>query len=322
MRYTEQEKPVKFFSLNGNLPLAEKIASAFGKELGKCVVKTFADGEISINIEESVRGVHTYIIQATNQPVNDSYMELLIMIDAMKRASAKTVNVVLPYYAYSRQDRTAKPHEPISAKLIANMLVEAGATRVLTLDLHTVQVQGFFDIPVDNLFTTPLFARYYRDKGMQGDEYVVVSPKNSGVQRSRSLAEYLNTTLAIVDQEETLEEGYVIGDVVGKKCIMVDDMLNTGTTFANAAQLLKEAGATEIYACASHALLSPPAKERLEAAPIVNICVTDSCLTDEARQPSNLTYISCGALMGEAVKRIHENTPMSPLFHLEEKEFN
>lgn len=322
MRYTDQEKPVKFFSLNGNLPLAEKIASAFGKELGKCVVKTFADGEISINIEESVRGVHTYIIQATNEPVNDSYMELLIMIDAMKRASAKTVNVVLPYYAYSRQDRTAKPHEPISAKLIANMLVEAGATRVLTLDLHTVQVQGFFDIPVDNLFTMPLFARYYRDKGMQGEEYVVVSPKNSGVQRSRSLAEYLNTTLAIVDQEETLEEGYVIGDVVGKKCIMVDDMLNTGTTFSNAAQLLKEAGATEVYACASHALLSPPAKETLEAAPIVNICVTDSCLTDEARHPSNLTYISCGALMGEAIKRIHENTPMSPLFHLEEKEFN
>lgn len=316
-----QDDTVKIFSLNGNLPLAEKIAGAFGKKLGKSVVKTFADGEISINIEESVRGIHTYIIQATNEPVNNAYMELLIMIDAMKRASAKTINVVLPYYAYSRQDRTAKPHEPISAKLIANMLVEAGATRVLTLDLHTVQVQGFFDIPVDNLFTMPLFAHYYKEKGMEGEDYVVVSPKNSGVQRTRSLAEYLNTTLAIVDQDEALEEGYVIGDVVGKKCIMVDDMLNTGETFATAARLLKEAGAKEVYACASHALLSPPAKENLEAAPIVDICVTDSCFTDEERHPNNMTYITCSELMGEAMKRIHENTPMSPLFHLEEKSY-
>lgn len=316
-----QDETVKIFSLNGNLPLAEKIASAFGKKLGKSIVKTFADGEISINIEESVRGIDTYIIQATNEPVNNAYMELLIMIDAMKRASAKTVNVVLPYYAYSRQDRTAKPHEPISAKLIANMLVEAGATRVLTLDLHTVQVQGFFDIPVDNLFTMPLFAHYYKEKGMIGEEYVVVSPKNSGVQRTRSLAEYLNTTLAIVDQDEALEEGYVIGNVVGKKCIMVDDMLNTGETFATAARLLIEAGAKEVYACASHALLSPPAKKTLEEAPIVDICVTDSCFTDAERHPSNMTYITCSELMGEAMKRIHENTPMSPLFHLEEKSY-
>ena len=314
-----QDESVKIFSLNGNLPLAEKIASAFGKKLGKSVVKTFADGEISINIEESVRGINTYIIQATNEPVNNAYMELLIMIDAMKRASAKTVNVVLPYYAYSRQDRTAKPHEPISAKLIANMLVEAGATRVLTLDLHTVQVQGFFDIPVDNLFTIPLFAHNYKEKGMEGDDYVVVSPKNSGVQRTRSLAEYLNTTLAIVDQDEALEEGYVIGNVVGKKCIMVDDMLNTGQTFATAARLLMEAGAKEVYACASHALLSPSAKKTLEEAAIVDICVTDSCFTEDERHPSNMTYITCSALMGEAMKRIHENTPMSPLFHLEPK---
>lgn len=317
-----QDESLKIFSLNGNVPLAEKIAKEFGSKLGKCEIKQFSDGEIAISIEESVRGAHTYIIQSTNQPVNDYYMELMIMIDAMKRASAKTINIVLPYYAYARQDRTAKPHEPITAKLIANMLVEAGATRILTLDLHTVQVQGFFDIPVDNLFTMPLFAQYYQGKEMEGDEYVVVSPKNSGIRRSRSLSEDLNTTLAIIDQDSSLENGgYVIGDVAGKKCILVDDILNTGKTLAEAARLLKLAGATEIYACASHALLSPPAKEILEKAPIEDICVTDSCLTDESRQPKNLTYITCSKLMGEAVKRIHENKAMSPLFQLHEEKF-
>ncbi|MDN6504430.1 MAG: ribose-phosphate diphosphokinase, partial [Tetragenococcus halophilus] len=235
-----EDESLKIFSLNGNIPLAKKVARVFGTELGKCSIKSFSDGEISISIEESVRGVDTFIIQATNRPVNDYYMELLIMIDAMKRASAKTINVVLPYYAYARQDRTANPHEPITAKLIANLIVEAGATRVLTLDLHTVQVQGFFDIPVDNLFTMPLFAQYYREKGMTDDDYVVVSPKNSGVQRARSLAEYLGTTIAIVDQGETeADEGYVIGDVQDKNCILVDDILNTGKTLANAADLLK-----------------------------------------------------------------------------------
>lgn len=315
-----QDESLKIFSLNGNQPLAEKIAEVFGTKLGKCAIKQFSDGEISISIEESVRGNHVYLIQATNQPVNDYYMELLIMIDAMKRASAKTVNVILPYYAYARQDRTAQPHEPITAKLIANLLVEAGATRVLTLDLHTVQVQGFFDIPVDNLFTIPLFAKYYLDKGMSGDDYVIVSPKNSGVQRTRSLAEYLNATIAIVDQEESDENGgYVIGDVEGKNCILVDDILNTGETLAKAAQFLKEAGAKKIYACSSHALLSPPAKAILEGSSITDICVTDSCWTQADRHPDNLTYITCAELMGEAMKRIQENTPMSPLFKLEEE---
>ncbi|EOT39907.1 ribose-phosphate diphosphokinase [Enterococcus columbae] len=308
---------LKIFSLNGNQPLAEKIAKAFGQELGKCVVRQFSDGEIAINIEESVRGVDTFIIQSTNQPVNDYYWELLIMIDAMKRASAKTINVVLPYYAYARQDRTAKPHEPITAKLIANMLTKAGATRVLTLDLHTVQVQGFFDIPVDNLFTIPLFAKHYLSLEMSGDDYVVVSPKNSGVQRARSLAEYLGSTLAIVDQSSEYEAGgYVIGDVKGKKCIMVDDILNTGQTFVKASELLLAEGAVEIYACASHALLSQGASDCLSQSAIKDICVTDSCYVDESRQPKQLTYITCADLMGEALRRIHENTPMSPLFRL------
>lgn len=319
-----QDDRLKIFSLNGNRPLAEKIAKVFGTELGKSVVKQFSDGEISINIEESIRGDHVYIVQSTNQPVNDYYMELLIMIDAMKRASAKTINIVLPYYGYARQDRTAKPHEPITAKLIANLLQEAGATRVLTLDLHTVQVQGFFDIPVDNLFTMPLFAHYYRQLGLTGDDIVVVSPKNSGVQRARSLSEYLNSTLAIVNHAENVNENssYVIGDVQGKICIMVDDILNTGATLSRAAKVLKENGAKEIYACASHGLLSFPAKQILEDAPIKDICITDSVFTQIKRHPNNLTIITCSNLMGEAVKRIHENTPMSPLFRLEEKSFD
>lgn len=310
------DKKLKIFSLNANRPLAEKIANVFGTELGQCQIKKFSDGEISINIEESIRGDHVFVIQATNDPVNDHYLELLIMIDALKRASAKTINVVLPYYGYARQDRTAKPHEPITAKLIANMIEEAGATRVLTLDLHTVQVQGFFDIPVDNLFTMPLFAQYYWDKGMHGDDIVVVAPKNSGVQRARSLSDYLDATLAIVNQpEETGEcEGYVIGDVEGKTCIMIDDILNTGNTFASAAKILEDAGAKSIYTCSSHGLLSPPAKETLDATGIKDICVTDSVEIIEERKPKHLTIITCSDLMGEAVRRIHENESMSSLF--------
>lgn len=316
-----EDATLRIFSLNANRPLAEKIAKVVGTKLGEGTVRQFSDGEIQMNIEESIRGDHVYIIQSTNAPVNDHLMELLIMIDALKRASAKTINVILPYYGYARQDRTAKPREPITAKLVANMLVEAGATRLLTLDLHTVQVQGFFDIPVDNLFTMPLFAHYYREQQLTGEDIVVVSPKNSGVQRARSLSEYLDSTLAIVDQEEIdgKRTGYVIGDVAGKTCILVDDILNTGSTLATAAEVLKENGAKEIYACSSHGLLSAGAKERLEHSPIKEICITDSVYTPVERQPESLNIISCADLMGEALLRIHENTPMSPLFRLEKK---
>lgn len=315
------DSTLRIFSLNANRPLAEKIAEVVGTKLGESTVRQFSDGEIQINIEESIRGDHVYLVQSTNLPVNDHLLELLIMIDALKRASAKTINVVLPYYGYARQDRTAKPREPITAKLVANMLEEAGATRVLTLDLHTVQVQGFFDIPVDNLFTMPLFAHYYREQKLTGEEIVVVSPKNSGVQRARSLSEYLDATLAIVDQEEVDGErsGYVIGNVQGKTCILVDDILNTGDTLITAAKILKEQGAKTILACASHGLLSTGAKEKLDASDIDQICVTDSVYISDDRKPECVAIVSCGELMGEAVKRIHENTPMSPLFRLEEK---
>lgn len=310
------DRKLKLFSLNGNRPLAEKIAAAVGTELGKCQVKKFSDGEIAINLEESVRGDHVYVIQSTNAPVNDHYLELLIMIDALKRASAKTVNVVLPYYGYARQDRIAKSHEPITAKLIANLIEEAGATRVLTLDLHTVQVQGFFDIPEDNLFTVPLFADYYWNKGLYGDNVVIVSPKNSGVKRARSLAETLNSTIAIVNQPGETEDGkgYVIGDVAGRTCLMIDDIMNTGATFANAAEILEKSGAGDIYACSSHGLLSPPAKKILNETQIKDICITDSVETPAEQHPDNLTIISCAKLMGEAVKRIHENQSVSVLF--------
>ena len=310
-----QENKLKLFCGNGNRPLAQKIADVFGKELGKCNIKTFSDGEIYINIDESVRDNDVYIIQSTNGKVNDYYMELIIMIDAMKRASAKTINVVLPYYGYARQDRKSLPHEPITAKLIANMIMKAGATRVLTLDLHTVQVQGFFDIPLDNLFTVPLFANYFIENNMHSTDYVVVAPKNSGIARARELAEYLDTTLAIVDQDG--EEGYVIGEVANKKCIIIDDILNTGKTISTASHLLMEANAIEVFVCASHALLSESAKEVLEQSPISDIFVTDSCEVDKERQPNNLTYITCSDLIGEAMKRIYEKEPLSPLFKLD-----
>lgn len=321
MTNEQQEPKFQIFSLNGNEPLAAKIAEELGTTLGKSVVKQFSDGEIAINLEESVRGNDVYVIQATNRLVNDYYMELLIMIDALKRASAKSINVVLPYYGYARQDRTARPHEPITAKLVANLLQEAGATRVLTLDLHTVQVQGFFDIPVDNLFTVPLFAHYYRQQGFTGDDVVVVSPKKNGVQRARSLAEYLDCPLAIVDQVIEGEGGYVIGDVAGKKCIMIDDILNNGQLFASVAGVLKDAGATDIYACASHGLLAPSAKEKLDAAPIKSIVVTDSVVTEKANQPECYEIITASTLMAEAIQRIHDNTPVSPLFSIEKKKY-
>ena len=217
------KKNMKLFSLNSNHAIAEKIAKAAGVPLGKLSSRQFSDGEIQVNIEESVRGFDVFIIQSTSFPVNNHLMELLIMVDACNRASANSVNVVIPYFGYARQDRTAAPREPITAKLVANMLVKAGVNRVLTLDLHAVQVQGFFDIPVDNLYTVPLFAKHYCDKGLTGDDVVVVSPKNSGVKRARSLAEHLDAPIAIIDYAQDdahRNEGYIIGEVAGKKAIL------------------------------------------------------------------------------------------------------
>ena len=319
------DKQIKLFSLTGNQPIAEKISKAAGIPLGKASSRQFSDGEIQINIEESVRGVDVYIIQSTSYPVNDHLWELLIMVDACVRASANSVTVVMPYFGYARQDRTAAPREPITAKLVANMLVKAGVSRVVTLDLHAVQVQGFFDIPVDNLFTVPLFADYYARKGLIGDDIVIVSPKNSGIKRARSLAESLNTPIAIIDyaqDDADREEGYIIGDVEGKKAILIDDILNTGRTFSEAAKIVKKNGATEIYAVASHGLFAGNATQLLDAAPIQEILVTDSVDSKE-QLPKNIKFLSASELIADAIIRIHERRPVSPLFnatiHLDKK---
>lgn len=316
MVHQKANPQLKLFSLSSNPEIAEKIAEATGLPLGKVSSRQFSDGEIMINIEESVRGDDIYIIQSTSNPVNDYLWELLIMIDACKRASANSVNVVMPYFGYARQDRIAASREPITAKLIANMLVKAGVNRILTLDLHAVQVQGFFDIPVDNLFTMPLFAEYYNEKGFTGSDIVVVSPKNSGVKRARGLAEYLDAPIAIIDyaqDDAEREEGYIIGEVEGKTAIIVDDILNTGKTFAEAAKILERAGVKDIYAVASHGLFGGGAAEILNVAPIKEILVTDSVATKE-KVPTNVKYISASKLIANAITRIFERQPLSPLF--------
>ena len=316
MVHQKANPQLKLFSLSSNPEIAEKIAEATGLPLGKVSSRQFSDGEIMINIEESVRGDDIYIIQSTNKPVNDYLWELLIMIDACKRASANSVNVVMPYFGYARQDRIAASREPITAKLIANMIVKAGVNRILTLDLHAVQVQGFFDIPVDNLFTMPLFAEYYDEKGFTGSDIVVVSPKNSGVKRARGLAEYLDAPIAIIDyaqDDAEREEGYIIGEVEGKTAIIVDDILNTGKTFAEAAKILERAGVKDIYAVASHGLFGGGAAEILNVAPVKEILVTDSVATKE-KVPTNVKYISASKLIANAITRIFERQPLSPLF--------
>ncbi len=309
---------LKIFALNSNKPLAEKIAKAVGVELGRSSVRKFSDGEIQINIEESIRGAHVYLIQSTSSPVNDNLMEVLIMIDALKRASAATINVVMPYYGYARQDRKARAREPITAKLVANMLEIAGATRVLTLDLHASQIQGFFDIPVDHLMGAPLIADYFINAGLVGEDVVVVSPDHGGVTRARKLAQFLKAPIAIIDKRRpkanVAEVMNIIGEVSGKTCILIDDMIDTAGTITLAANALKEKGATAVYASCTHPVLSGPAMERIENSAIKKLVVTDSIYLDPARLIDKIDQISVGELMGDAIKRIHENKPVSPLF--------
>ena len=284
-------KNMKLFALNSNQEIAQKIAQAVGVPLGKLSSRQFSDGEIQVNIEESVRGYDVYIIQSTSFPVNNHLMELLIMVDACVRASAHSINVVLPYFGYARQDRIASSREPLTAKLVANMLVKAGVDRVLTLDLHAVQVQGFFDIPVDNLYTVPLFAKHYCDKGLRGSDVVVVSPKNSGVKRARSLAEYLDAPIAIIDypqDDATRNEGYIIGDVEGKRCILIDDMIDTAGTITNAANALKDLGAKNVYACCTHGVLSGPAMDRINKSAIEELVMLNTIPLSEDKESAKI----------------------------------
>jgi len=309
---------LKIFSLRSNEPLAEKIAEAIGLDLGKIEISHFSDGEIKVNIEESIRGDHVYIIQSTSYPVSDNLMELLITIDALRRASAKTINVVMPYYGYARQDRKAQSREPITAKLVANMLQMAGATRMVTLDLHAVQIQGFFDIPVDHLMGAPLLANYFLDNQLHGDGVVVVSPDHGGVTRARKLAEFLKSPIAIIDKRRpranVAEVMNIVGEVSGKTCVLIDDMIDTAGTITLAVNALKEKGAKAVYACCTHPVLSGPAIDRLRNSEIEKVIVTDSILLPEDRQLPNMEIVSVSQLIGEAIKRIHENRSVSPLF--------
>lgn len=309
----------KFVVLSGraNPELAQEIADRLGTPLGKIRVGRFSDGEIQVRIEETVRGAHAFVIQPTCHPVNENLMELLVIIDALRRASAKAITAVLPYYGYARQDRKAAPREPITAKLVANLLVTAGASRVVTVDLHAGQIQGFFDIPVDPLLGIPILSEYFLAKRDLGD-VVVVSPDVGGVVRARSMAERLHASLAIVDKRRPspnrCEVMNIIGDVAGKTAILVDDIVDTGGTFVSAALALKEAGAAKIYAAATHPVLSGPAKERIESSPIAELVVTNTIPIPAERRPSNLTVRSVAGLLAEAIKRIYEELSVSILF--------
>ena len=315
-RYADPK--LKIFALNSNRPLAQKIADEVGVELGKLSVDRFSDGEIQINIEESVRGDNVYVIQSTSAPVNDNLMELMIMIDALRRASANTINVVLPYYGYARQDRKARSREPITAKLVANMLQNSGVTRIVALDLHAAQIQGFFDIPVDHLMGAPLLADYFINEGVAANA-VVVSPDHGGVTRARALAEFLKAPIAIIDKRRprpnVAKIMNIIGDVKGKKCIMIDDMIDTAGTISKGAQALMDAGAEEVYASATHAVLSGPAIERLDKSPLKQVVVTDSIQLPDEKQIDKIVQVSVAPLIGAAIKRINENRPVSPLFN-------
>ena len=316
MHYSDPK--LKVFALSSNRPLAKKIADEVGVELGDVSVTKFSDGEIRINIEESIRGDHVYLIQSTSEPANDNLMEILIMIDALRRASAKTINIVIPYYGYARQDRKARSREPITAKLVANMLTNAGADRVLALDLHAAQIQGFFDIPVDHLLGAPLLANYFLVNDYAQKKPVVVSPDHGGVSRARKLAQFLGAPLAIIDKRRpkanVAEVMNIIGKGDGEECIIIDDLIDTAGTITLVAKALKQAGAKCIYACCTHPVLSGPAIERIQDSPIKKLIVTDSIYLPEEKRIDKIEQISVAELMADAIKRIHEDKSVSPLF--------
>lgn len=306
----------KIFTGNAHPELAEKIASIMGKPLGKCDVAQFSDGEISLNLWESVRGVDIYIVQPTCDPVNDNLMELLIMIDAMKRASAGRINAVIPYYGYARQDRKAKARDPITSKLVANLIVAAGADRVVTMDLHANQIQGYFDIPVDHLIGMPILAKYFKEKNL--DDVVVVSPDHGSVTRARNMAEYLDCPIAIVDKRRPepnkSEIMNIIGNIDGKNCIILDDMIDTAGTICNAAAAIKELGAKEVYSCATHAVLSGPAIKRLEDSVIKEVVLLDTIPIGKDKMIDKFTTLSVAPIFAEAMTRIFTNGSVSKLF--------
>jgi ribose-phosphate pyrophosphokinase len=315
---TIQGKKVKLFSLSSNRPLAEKIAKTAGIELAEAEVLEFADGEITVNITESVRGHEVFIIQSTSAPANKHVMELLIMADAIKRASAKSLTVIMPYYGYSRQDRKSKSRQPITAKLVADLYEVAGIDRVISIDLHAAQIQGFFNIPIDNFPAGPLLAKHFHQEH-ETDNIVVVSPDHGGVTRARTFAAFLNAPLAIIDKRRPQPNQAVvqniIGDVQDKVCVMVDDMIDTARTLIQGAEALIEVGAKAVYAVATHPVLSDGALKRIEDSVIQQVYVTDTIQIDLTKS-KKIKQISIGELLGESLLHIVNDEPISQLFNL------
>ncbi|MFU8792568.1 MAG: ribose-phosphate diphosphokinase [Acholeplasmataceae bacterium] len=312
-----QGRKVKLFALNSNKELAQEIAKAANIELSNAEVLYFSDGEISINIEESVRGHDVFVVQSTSAPANENLMELLIMADALKRASAKSVTVLMPYYGYSRQDRKSKSRQPITAKLVADLLQVAGINRVISIDLHAAQIQGFFDIPIDNFPAAPLLADYfaYRKKL---DNIVVVSPDHGGVTRARVFARILDVPLAIIDKRRPepnkAEVANIIGQVEGKIAIMVDDIIDTAGTLIAGAQALKDAGAIDVYAAATHAVFSSNASERIENSVLKEVVVTNTIKLPPDCCSKKIRQISIGPLLGKSILHIVKDEPISQIF--------
>lgn len=312
-------KGLKIFTANSNPNLAKKVAEAAGIELGYCEVSTFADGEIQVEIHESVRGQHVFVIQSTCPPVNQSYMELFVMLDALRRASAASITAVIPYFGYARQDRKVAPRAPISAKLMADLITTAGADRVVSVDLHAAQIQGFFNVPVDHLFAIPTLSRAWRDTHGEGSEFVAVSPDAGGVERTRAFAKRINASIAIIDKRRSgpneAKALHLIGDVTGKTAVIVDDMIDTAGTLTQAVDSLIKNGAKRVFAVATHAVLSGPAISRLKESPIEKVWVTDTIpLSEAGASCGKIEVVSVAPVLAEAIKRIHGNDSVSSLF--------
>jgi ribose-phosphate pyrophosphokinase len=309
---------LRVFACNSNPQLATEIAGYIGVPLGRATIERFSDGEIQVRIDESVRGCDVYVIQSTCAPVNTHLMELLVMVDALKRASAKSINVVIPYYGYARQDRKARSRDPITAKLVANLIETAGAHRVIAMDLHATQIQGFFDIPVDHLIGIPILGAYFKEKKLS--DVVVVSPDHGGVVRARKMADYLKAPMAIIDKRRPMpnvaEVMNIIGEVKGKTAIVIDDMIDTGGTIELGANALHNFGAKEVYACCTHPVLSGPAMRRLESPVIAEVVVTNTIPITHPQPCRKLVTLSVAPLMGEAIVRIHEEISISKLFEV------
>ncbi|MCQ2386984.1 MAG: ribose-phosphate pyrophosphokinase [Clostridia bacterium] len=308
---------IEILAGNSNRPLAEKVASELGIPVSNAEVTKFSDGEISITLPETVRGKDIFIIQSTSAPVNDNLMELLILIDACKRASAGRITAVMPYFGYARQDRKARPRDPITAKLVADILTSAGANRVMTMDLHAAQIQGFFEIPVDHLYGAPLLAKYYKNR--MDENWVVVSPDVGSVGRARNFATRVDATLAIVDKRRPkanqIEVMNVIGDVKGKTCLMVDDMIDTAGTICQGAEALMKNGAKEVYACCTHGVFSGPAMERITASPIKELAVLDTInMPENVLKNPKIKVISSAKTVARAISSVFSDSSLSAIY--------